>query len=207
MDVRFKGYVRCSTREQTPDRQIIALREFGVPEDAIVIEMKSGKNFDRPAYQEMVESLVPGDVVVIDALDGLGRDRDALVDEWRRITKEKGADMVVLDMLPLLDTRQKDHDLTASFVADLVLQILSYVSEKERLLNRERTAAGITAAHQRGVKFSRKLMERPADFETVRELWEQEVISASEAARRLISAAPRSCSGLGGSRGEQITMG
>jgi DNA invertase Pin-like site-specific DNA recombinase len=156
-----------------------------VPKDAIVIEMKSGKNFDRPAYQEMVESLVPGDVVVIDALDRLGRDRDALVDEWRRITKEKGADMVVLDMLPLLDTRQKDRDLTASFVADLVLQILSYVSEKERLLNRERTAAGIAVAHQRGVKFGRKPMERPADFETIRELWEQEVISASEAARRL----------------------
>jgi len=185
MDVRLKGYVRCSTREQTPDRQIIALREFGVPEDAIVIEMKSGKNFERPAYQKLVDELEPGDAVVIDSLDRLGRDRDALVDEWRRITKEKGADMVVLDMMPLLDTRQKDRDITASFVADLVLQILSYVSEKERLLNRERTAAGIAAAHQRGVKFGRKPMERPDEFESVRELWEREEISASEAARRL----------------------
>ena len=185
MDVRLKGYVRCSTREQSPDRQIIALREFGVPEDAIVIEMKSGKNFERPAYQKMVDELEPGDAVVIDSLDRLGRDRDALVGEWRRITKEKGADMVVLDMMPLLDTRQKDRDITASFVADLVLQILSYVSEKERLLNRERTAAGIAAAHQRGVKFGRKPMERPAEFESVRKLWEREEISASEAARRL----------------------
>ena len=185
MDVRLKGYVRCSTREQSPDRQIIALREFGVPEEAIVIEMRSGKNFERPAYQAMVESLNPGDVVVIDALDRLGRDRDALVDEWRRITKEKGADMVVLDMLPLLDTRQKDRDLTSSFVADLVLQILSYVSEKERLLNRERQAAGVAAAHQRGVIFGRKPKERPANFATVCELWESREISASEAARRL----------------------
>jgi len=185
MDVRLKGYARCSTREQCPDRQIIALREFGVPEEAIVIEMKSGKNFERPVYQKLVNSLKPGDVVVIDSLDRLGRDRDALVDEWRRITKEKGADMVVLDMLPLLDTRKKEHDLTASFVADLVLQILSYVSEKERLLNRERSAAGIAAAKQRGVKFGRKPMELPESLETVRELWECEEISASEAARRL----------------------
>ena len=185
MDVRLKGYARCSTREQSPHRQIIALREFGVPEEAIVIEMKSGKNFERPAYQNLVNSLKPGDAVVIDSLDRLGRDRDALVDEWRRITKEKGADMVVLDMLPLLDTRKKEHDLTASFVADLVLQILSYVSEKERLLNRERAAAGIAAAKQRGVKFGRKPMELPANLETVRELWECEEISASEAARRL----------------------
>jgi DNA invertase Pin-like site-specific DNA recombinase len=147
--------------------------------------MKSGKNFERPEYQKLVKSLKRGDVVVIDSLDRLGRDRDALVEEWRRITKEKGADMVVLDMLPLLDTRQKEHDLTASFVADLVLQILSYVSEKERLLNRERSAAGIVAAKQRGVKFGRKPMELPVNFETVREAWEREEISTSEAARRL----------------------
>jgi len=185
MDVRLRGYVRCSTREQCPDRQILALRGFGVPEEAIVMEMKSGKNFERPEYQKLVKNLKPGDVLVIDSLDRLGRDRDALVDEWRRITKEKGADMVVLDMLPLLDTRQKEHDLTASFVADLVLQILSYVSEKERLLNRERSAAGIVAAKQRGVKFGRKPMELPANFEEVREAWEREEISTSEAARRL----------------------
>ena len=185
MDVRLRGYARCSTREQSPHRQIIALRKFGVAEENIVIEMKSGKNFERPAYQRLVNSLKPGDALVVDSLDRLGRDRDALVEEWRRITKEKGADMVVLDMLPLLDTRKKDHDLTASFVADLVLQILSYVSEKERLLNRERSAAGIAAAKQRGVIFGRKPKQLPNNFEVVRESWEREEITASEAARKL----------------------
>ena len=185
MDVRLKGYVRCSTKEQNPDRQIIALREFGVSEDAITVEMMSGKNFERPAYQEMISRLEPGDALVIDSLDRLGRDRDAVVSEWRRITKEKGADIVVLDMYPLLDTRKKDRDLTASFVADLVLQILCYVCEKERLLNRERQSAGIAAARQRGVKFGRKPKERPAELETLRELWERDEVSASEAARKL----------------------
>jgi len=185
MDVRLIGYARCSTREQSPDRQIIALRKFGVSEENIVVEMMSGKNFQRPAYQELVNQLKPGDAVVIDSLDRLGRDRDAVVDEWRRITKEQGADIVVLDMLPLLDTRQKDRDITASFVADLVLQILSYVSEKERLLNRERQSAGIAAAHQRGVKFGRKPIKKPVNFEATRKLWECGEISASEAARRL----------------------
>ena len=184
-NVQLYGYVRCSSREQNPDRQIIAMREFGIPEENIVVEMKSGKNFERPAYQALVKKLKPKDVLVIDSLDRLGRDRDALVDEWRRITKEKEADIVVLDMLPLLDTRRKEKDLTASFVADLVLQILSYVSEKERLLNRERQSAGIVAAQQRGVKFGRKPLERPVEFEHLRELWKCGGISARGAARQL----------------------
>ena len=184
-NVQLIGYVRCSTREQNPDRQIIALREFGVPEENIVVEMMSGKNFQRPAYQEMVNRLEPGDTLVIDSLDRLGRERDALAEEWRRITKERGADMVVLDMYPILDTRTKNRDLTTSFVADLVFHVLSYVSEKERSLNRERQSAGIAAAQERGVKFGRKPLERPAEFETIHELWECGEISASEAARRL----------------------
>ena len=190
MNVRLKGYVRCSTREQSPHRQIISLREIGVPQDSIVVEMMSGKNFERPAYQDMVENLKPGDAVVIDSLDRLGRDRNGLVEAWGRITKEKGADMVVLDMLPLLDTRQKERDLTASFVADLVLQILSYVSEKERLLNRERSAAGVAAARERGIVFGRKPIERPVEFEEIRELWQRGEISASKAARRLSISRP-----------------
>jgi len=152
--------------------------------------MMSGKNFERPAYQDMVENLKPGDAVVIDSLDRLGRDRNGLVEAWGRITKEKGADMVVLDMLPLLDTRQKERDLTASFVADLVLQILSYVSEKERLLNRERSAAGVAAARERGIVFGRKPIERPVEFEEIRELWQRGEISASKAARRLSISRP-----------------
>ena len=184
MNVQLIGYVRCSTKEQNPDRQIIAMREFGVPTTAIVVEMMSGKNFQRPMYQDLISKLNPGDILVIGSLDRLGRNYDAIIEEWRFITKELGADIVVLDM-PLLDTRKKDRDLTASFVADLVLQILSYVSEKERELNRERQAAGIAAAKQRGVKFGRKPIAIPAEFETVCTLWESGEISASEAARRL----------------------
>ena len=165
-NIQLIGYARCSSKEQNPQRQIIALKKFGVPEDAIIVELLSGKNFHRPAYKDMVKRLKPGDTLVIDSLDRLGRCRDGLVEEWRYITKKQGADIVVLDMLPLLDTRSKDRDLTASFISDLVLQILSYVSEKERLLNRERQSAGIAAAHQRGVKFGRKPKERPAELET-----------------------------------------
>jgi len=184
MDVRLMGYARCSTREQNPDKQIIALRKFGEPKEDIVVEMLSGKNFQRPAYQKLVSQLKPGDVLVLDSLDRLGRDRDGVVDEWRHITKNMGADIVILNV-SLLDTRKKDRDLTASFVADLVLQILSYVSEKEGLLNRERQSAGIDAAHKRMVKYGRKPIEKPANFEIVRDLWECGEISASEAARRL----------------------
>ena len=185
MNVQLYGYVRVSTRDQNEDRQVIAMREFGVPEEAIVIEMLSGKNFQRPAYQEMVKQLKPGDALVIDSLDRLGRDRNAVVEEWRRITKEQGADIVVMDMLPLLDTRHKEQDITASFVADLVLQVLCYVCEKERLLNHERASAGIAAAKARGVKFGRKPIEKPIEFDAIRELWEGGEISGSNAARRL----------------------
>jgi len=185
MDVRLTGYVRCSTREQCPDRQIIALKEFGVPENAIVIEMKSGKDFDRPAYQRMIKKLMPGDILVVDSLDRLGRDRYGVVEEWRRITKEKSADIVVLDMLPLLDTRRKEQDITQSFVADLVLQVLCYVCEKERLLNRERTAAGIAAAKERGVIFGRRPMSIHPNFPEIRAMWECGEISENKASKRL----------------------
>jgi DNA invertase Pin-like site-specific DNA recombinase len=185
MNVQLIGYARCSTKEQNPDRQIIALKQFGVPEEAIVVELMSGKNFQRPAYQKMVSSLKPRTVLVIDSLDRLGRDRDAVVEEWRRITKEQGADIVVLDMLPLLDTRTKDRDLTASFVADLVLQILSYVSEKERLLNRERQSAGIVAAKAKGVKFGGKPKERPAIFFELKMQYELGEITSRQAGERL----------------------
>jgi DNA invertase Pin-like site-specific DNA recombinase len=186
MNVRLIGYARCSTKEQCLDRQIIALRKFGVAEKDIVIETLSGKNFERPAYQKMIKRLKPGDVLVIDALDRLGRDRDALVDAWKHITKNKGADIVVLDMLPLLDTRQKDHrDITASFVADLVLQVLSYVSEKERLLNRERQKAGIAAAKARGVKFGNQPQERPTLLGELYEKWQRGEIFSREAGRLL----------------------
>ena len=185
MIVQLKGYVRCSTREQCPDRQIIALKEFGVSEDAIVVEMRSGKDFERPAYQRMINNLKSGDVLVIDSLDRLGRNRYGVVEEWRRITKEKGADVVVLDMLPLLDTRHKEQDITSSFVADLVLQVLCYVCEKERLLNKERATAGIAAAKARGVQFGRRPMPVHPDFPVVFKLWEKKEISANKASKLL----------------------
>jgi len=190
MNVRLIGYARCSTKEQNPDRQIIALREFGVPDAKIIVEMMSGKNFQRPAYQDMVKQLKPGDALVIDSLDRLGRDRNAVIDEWRHITKERGADIVVLDMLPLLDTRQKERDMTATFVADLVLQVLSYVCEKERQLNRERQAAGIAAARAKGVKFGRKPIERPKSFNKIYNDWKKGYITATEAAKQLRVSRP-----------------
>jgi DNA invertase Pin-like site-specific DNA recombinase len=180
------GYVRCSSREQCPDRQIIALQKFGVAERNIVVEIMSGKDFKRPAYQALVKRLKLGDVLVIDSLDRLGRDRDAVMDAWKHITKNKGADIVVLDMLPLLDTRQKDYrDITASFVADLVLQVLSYVSEKERLLNRERQSAGIAAAKARGVKFGNLPQKRPSMLDEIYSRWQQRDINSREAGRLL----------------------
>jgi len=185
MDVRLIGYARCSTKEQCPDRQINALRKFGVAEKDIIVEMRSGKNFERPAYKKMVKRLKPGDIVVIDSLDRLGRDRDAVMEEWRRITKERSADMVVLDMFPLLDTRTKNRDLTSAFIADLILQVLSYVSEKERLLNHERQQAGIAAAKARGVKFGNQPQERPALLYELYEKFQHGEITSREAGRQL----------------------
>jgi len=190
MNVQLIGYVRCSTKEQNPERQIIALQKFGVPKEAIVVEMMSGKNFERPVYQKMVSKLKPGHALVIDSLDRLGRDRNAVIDEWRHITKVRGADIVVLDMLPLLDTRKKEQDITASFVADLVLQVLCYVCEKERHLNRERQAAGIAVAKAKGVKFGRTPIKIPKIFNDIYNQWSEGTLTATEAAKRLKISRP-----------------
>jgi DNA invertase Pin-like site-specific DNA recombinase len=184
MNVQLNGYCRVSARDQNEQRQIIAMREFGVPEENIFVEKLSGKDFNRPVYQEVVARLNPGDVLVISSLDRLGREYDAVINEWRHLTKERKAAVVVLDM-PLLDTRTKDRDLTASFVADLVLQILSYVAEKERLLNKQRQAEGIAAAIADGVKFGQEPMERPALFEETCEQWKSGNISSRDAGRLL----------------------
>ena len=184
MNCTLYGYIRCSSKDQNPDRQIIAMLEFGVQEENIVVEMLSGKSFNRPKYQKLIKSLKSGELLVLDALDRLGRDYDAIITDWRYITKDLGVDIVVLDM-PLLDTRQKDRDLTASFVADLVLQILSYVSEKERELNLQRQKAGIAAAKAKGVIFGRKPKERPKIFGKIREQWERGEISSREAGDKL----------------------
>ena len=148
------GYVRVSTKEQNLDRQILALREFGVSDRQIYREKFSGKNFERPVYQRMLKKIKPGDTLVIKSIDRLGRNYDEIIEQWRILTKEKKADIVVIDM-PLLDTRQ-GHDLTGTLISDIILQLLSYVAQTEREFIRLRQAEGIAAAKARGVRFGRK---------------------------------------------------
>jgi DNA invertase Pin-like site-specific DNA recombinase len=178
------GYVRVSTREQHADRQLVAMEEFGVEGGNIFLDKQSGKDFHRLSYRRLLKKLKPGDTLVIKSIDRLGRDYGEILEQWRVITKEKQAAIVVLD-IPLLDTRQKERDLTGTFIADLVLQILSYVAQTEREFIRQRQAEGISAAKARGVRFGRPAPEQPAGFREVRETWERGEISAREAGRRL----------------------
>lgn len=163
------GYVRVSTREQNEERQMIAMREFGV--DRIYLDKQSGKDFERPQYQRLMKKLKPDDVLAVKSIDRLGRNYDEILEQWRIITKEKPAAIVVLDM-PLLDTRQ-NKDLTGTLIADIVLQLLSYVAQTEREFIRQRQKEGIAAAKARGVKFVREPMQRPKEFEACKKLWQQ----------------------------------
>ena len=160
MSEKTYGYARVSTKEQNDDRQRIAMQEFGVLEKHIYLDKQSGKNFERPAYQRLMKKLKPGDTLVIKSIDRLGRNYNEILEQWRLITKEKGVGVVVLDM-PLLDTRQ-GRDLTGTLIADIVLQLLSYVAETERQFIRQRQAEGIAAAKARGVHFGCRPMIRPA---------------------------------------------
>ena len=178
------GYVRVSTKEQNESRQLVAMKEFGVTDANICIDKLSGKDFERPSYKRLLERIKPGDALVIKSIDRLGRDYIEIQEQWRVVTKELEAAIVVLET-PLLDTRQSERDLTGTLVADLVLQILSYVAQQERELLKERQAEGIKAAKARGVRFGRPAMERPALFRSVYEVWERHEISAREAGRRL----------------------
>ena len=183
-EVQIFGYCRVSTKDQCEDRQVIAMRQFGVPDTGIAIEKVSGKDFDRPIYKRLVESLKPGDTLVLKSLDRLGRDYDAILAEWKYLTKDKGVEIAIID-IPLLDTRKKDFDLTSSFVVDLVLAILSYVAETERSNTRLRQREGIAAAKARGVKFGRRHKKRPVSFIAIYEIWKLGEISAREAGRQL----------------------
>ena len=178
------GYVRVSTREQNTDRQLVAMRDFGIGDGNIFVDKVSGKDFERPIYRRLLKKLRPGDTLIIKSIDRLGRDYGEILEQWRVITKEKCAAIVVLD-IPLLDTRQKERDLTGTLIADIVLQLLSYVAQTERDFLRQRQAEGIAAAKARGVKFGRPPMERPVLFDEMREAWKRKEISAREAARRL----------------------
>ena len=177
------GYARVSTREQKELRQIIALKEFGVDEKNIFVDKQSGKDFQRVNYQRLIGKLKENDTLVIKSIDRLGRNYEEILEEWRSITKETQAAIVVLDM-PLLDTR-KNRDLTGVLIADIVLQLLSYVAQTEREFIHQRQAEGIAAAKKQGVHFGRKPMERPPQFEQLKEEWKKGNISARAAAREL----------------------
>ena len=183
MENKTYGYVRVSTREQNLDRQMLAMRDFGVFAEQIFTDRQSGKDFDRPAYHTLLHILRPGDLLVIKSIDRLGRNYDEILEQWRVITKEKQAAIVVIDM-PLLDTRQ-GRDLTGTLIADIVLQLLSYVAETERNFIRQRQAEGIAAARMRGDHLGRKPKEKPSDFPTILLLWENGSLSARSAAGKL----------------------
>lgn len=183
MSSRTYGYVRVSSREQRVDRQMIAMRDFGVAEECIIVENRSGKNFDRPAYLHLVENLQERDVLVIKSIDRLGRNYDEILEQWTLLTRKKLVDIVVLDM-PLLDTHS-DRDLTGALIADIVLQILSYVAQTEREFNHQRQAEGIAAAKARGVRFGRKRLPVPKDFEDYVEEWHRGHITAVDAGKEL----------------------
>ena len=175
------GYIRVSSKDQNEERQIIALREFGC--NKLYVEKQSGKDFDRPHYQMLLRKLKPDDVLVVKSIDRLGRNYSEILEQWRIITKVKKAAIVVLDM-PLLDTR-KSRDLMGTLIADIVLQLLSYVAQTEREFIHQRQAEGIAAAKTRGVKFGRPPMGRPERYSYYRELYRRGEISARGAARYL----------------------
>ncbi len=179
------GYIRVSTAVQHEDRQRLAMEDFGVEEQFIFADKQSGKDFQRPAYKELLKRIKMGDTLVVKSLDRLGRNYDEVLEQWRIITKEKGASIVILD-LPLLDTREKvEGDLTGTLISDIVLQLFSYVAQMEREMNHQRTMEGIAAAKARGVRLGRPPMKKPKNFARVKKAWENHMISEREAARRL----------------------
>ena len=177
------GYARVSTKEQKQQRKIIALEEFGLNLRQIFIDKQSGKDFERANYQRLTRRWIECDTLVVKSIDRLGRNYNEILEQWRIITKEKGAAIVVLDM-PLLDTR-KNWDLTGTLIADIVLQLRSYVALTEREFIRQRQAEGIAVAKAQGVRFGRPPLAQPKEFPTVHQAWLKKEISAREAARRL----------------------
>ena len=182
MNVTY-GYIRVSSRDQNEDRQRIAMQEAGVDAGRVFMDKQSGKDFDRPGYRRLLKKLKPGDTLIIKSIDRLGRNYDEILEQWRLITKEKQVAVAVLDM-PLLDTRQ-GRDLTGTLIADIVLQLLSYVAQTEREFLRQRQAEGIAAAKERGVRFGRKPLDRPPEYDAVKAVWQRREISAREAAEQL----------------------
>lgn len=177
------GYIRVSSKDQNEERQVIALTEAGIDKNHLFIDKQSGKDFNRKQYKRMLRKLKADDVLMVKSIDRLGRNYDEILEQWCLLTKEKGVDIVVLDM-PLLDTR-RDRDLTGKLIADIVLQLLSYVAQTEREFIHQRQAEGIAAARARGVKFGRRPKEIPSEFNDVYNRWINKEISAREAGKIL----------------------
>ena len=177
--MKVYGYVRVSSMDQNEERQIMALKEVNVPINHIYIDKQSGKDFNRPQYLKLLTRLKEGDLLYILSIDRLGRNYLEIQNQWKILTKEKGADICILDM-PLLDTRNR-KDLLGTFIADLVLQILSFVSENERENIKKRQAQGIAAAKERGVRFGRPSIPLPDNFNDVLHQWKNKEITLEEA--------------------------
>ncbi len=175
------GYIRVSTREQNEDRQLIALQGLKIPENHIFLDKQSGKDFNRPQYKKLVRKMKKDDLLYIKSIDRLGRNYEEIQNQWRILTKEKGVDIVVLDM-PLLDTR-RGKDLVGTFLSDIVLQVLSFVAENERVNIRQRQAEGIAAAKARGVKFGRPPLPLPENFHEVHKAWRGKKLTLRQAAK------------------------
>lgn len=175
------GYVRVSTRDQNEDRQLVALSELQVPKKNIFIDKQSGKDFDRPRYKKLLRKMKKGDLLYIKSIDRLGRNYNEIQEQWRILTKDKGVDIVVLDM-PLLDTR-RGKDLMGTFLSDIVLQVLSFVAENERINIRQRQAEGIAAAKAKGVRFGRVPKPLPENFHAVYQRWKHGEITGTAAAK------------------------
>lgn len=174
------GYIRVSSTDQNEDRQLIALHGKGIPDNRIYMDKQSGKDFNRPKYKRLVRRVKQGDLLYILSIDRLGRNYREIQEQWRLLTQEKGVDICVLDM-PLLDTRQ-GKDLMGTFIADLVLQILSFVAQSERESIRKRQAEGIAAAKARGVKFGRPPVPLPGNFYEVHRAWRGKKMTLRQAA-------------------------
>ncbi|MBE5863771.1 MAG: recombinase family protein [Lachnospiraceae bacterium] len=178
------GYVRVSSKDQNPNRQMDAMKALGIPEKNIYLDKISGKNFERPAYQRMLSKLKDGDLVVILSIDRLGRNYNEILEQWRILTREKRVDVEVIDM-PLLNTNTTKEGLTGVFVSDLVLQILAYVAETERAFIRQRQAEGIAAAKRRGVHFGVCKGEIPEKLEECYQRWQKGELTIREGASEL----------------------
>ena len=176
------GYVRVSTKEQNEARQITVMEKLSIPKRNVYVDKSSGKDFDRPQYKKMLRRMKKDDVLYVKSIDRLGRNYGEILEQWRILTREKGVDIVVLDM-PLLDTR-RGKDLMGTFLSDIVLQILSFVAENERANIRQRQAEGIAAAKARGVRFGRPAKPLPENYRTVYRQWKAGEISGVAAARK-----------------------